>query len=52
LIEQGNHVTIFDDFSTGRKENIDHHRTNPRLRLVEGSILNLLELENVTEYFI
>ena len=48
LIEQGNHVTIFDDFSTGRKENIDHHRTNPRLRLVEGSILNLLEVEKLT----
>lgn len=36
----GDEITILDDLSTGRIENIARHRDNPRLVFVEGSILD------------
>jgi UDP-glucose 4-epimerase len=40
LLEQGNQVTILDDFSTGRDQNLDHLRGNPRLQVVRDSVEN------------
>jgi UDP-glucose 4-epimerase len=31
-------VRIFDDFSTGREENIVHHRGSPRVEIVRGDV--------------
>lgn len=38
LLDQGNHVTVLDDFSTGRRENVAAALANDRFRLVEGGI--------------
>lgn len=38
LLAQGNEVTCLDDFSTGKRENIEEFLGNPRFRLLEGDI--------------
>ncbi|HBC85559.1 MAG TPA: nucleoside-diphosphate sugar epimerase [Lentisphaeria bacterium] len=45
LLKDGHSVTVIDDYSTGSPENLAAVRTNPRLDVVEGDILNLPELE-------
>ncbi len=40
LLEQGHRVTVLDDLSTGSLANLDHHRADPRLEFVQGSILD------------
>jgi UDP-glucose 4-epimerase len=40
LLADGCTVTILDDFSTGRRENIAHLATNPRLQVVQDSVEN------------
>ena len=43
LVEQGHHVRVLDNFSTGRRENLSHIKKN--IELVEGDIRNLLTVE-------
>lgn len=40
LISQGHEVVVLDDLSTGRRENL-RHLEGPRLRFVEGSVLDV-----------
>lgn len=40
LISRGNQVVVLDDYSTGRKSNLEHHKHNPGLTVIEGSILD------------
>ena len=40
LIDQGNTITVIDDFSTGRIENISHLLDNPNFCLVRDTVLN------------
>jgi UDP-glucose 4-epimerase len=40
LLDAGDSVTVLDDFSTGRRENLARHKGHPRLRIVEGSVLD------------
>lgn len=42
LIEQGNDVTIFDNFSTGFHENI-----HPKSKMIEGDLQNFVEINDV-----
>ncbi|MHB1461988.1 MAG: SDR family oxidoreductase [Armatimonadota bacterium] len=41
LIERGDTVVCLDNFSTGKRENIQHLLTNPQFLLIEGDIRNL-----------
>ncbi|TWT83046.1 dTDP-glucose 4,6-dehydratase [Planctomycetes bacterium CA13] len=38
LLQQGFRVTIVDDLSTGRKENIEHLLDNPAVEYIEGTV--------------
>lgn len=38
LVKRGDHVTVLDDFSSGKRENLAQHGKN--IRIVEGSILD------------
>ncbi|MCH8096422.1 MAG: SDR family oxidoreductase [Proteobacteria bacterium] len=38
LLDDGHEVTVIDDFSTGRPENLAHLRDRPGLRVIEGDI--------------
>jgi UDP-glucose 4-epimerase len=40
LIDVGDTVVLLDDFSTGRRENVEHLINSPAVELVEGSILD------------
>jgi UDP-glucose 4-epimerase len=40
LISRGGHVVLFDDFSTGRRENVAHLLGHPKVELVEGTTLD------------
>jgi UDP-glucose 4-epimerase len=40
LVARGDEVTIVDDFSTGRRRNLQHHGETPAVRVVEGTILD------------
>ena len=45
LLSRGDQVTVFDDLSTGRIENIAHLQSNKRFNFTLGSILDLPRLE-------
>jgi UDP-glucose 4-epimerase len=45
LIANGDHVTAYDDLSTGRYLNIRHLLDEPRFRFVEASVLDIGKLE-------
>ena len=49
LIRRGHDVTILDNLSTGRYENIAHLDGHPRLHLVIGTILNEFLVDKLTE---
>ena len=38
LLESGYAVTVIDDFSSGKKENLENHLTNPDLKIVAQNI--------------
>jgi UDP-glucose 4-epimerase len=40
LLADGDHVTVLDDLSTGRRENISDLETHPRFEFIEGCILD------------
>jgi UDP-glucose 4-epimerase len=40
LLNEGHRVTLLDDLSTGRLENLAPHQSNPNLRLVRDSVEN------------
>jgi UDP-glucose 4-epimerase len=42
-------VTVFDDFSTGRRENLAHHSNNSRVTVVEGDVRDLPTLRRCFE---
>jgi len=45
LLAGGDEVLVIDNFSTGRRENVEHLLGNPRFRLVYGDILDSEDLE-------
>ena len=47
LLSQGDEVTVLDDFSTGRRENLDAVADHPRLHLRQGSITDRVVLAEV-----
>jgi UDP-glucose 4-epimerase len=40
LIERGDHVTVLDDLSTGRRQNLAGVEGNPAFELIEGTVLD------------
>jgi UDP-N-acetylglucosamine 4-epimerase len=40
LLKNGNSVTCLDNFSTGKRKNIEEYLSNPQFRLIEGDIRN------------
>lgn len=48
LILDGHSVTVLDDFSTGRRENLLQHANEKLLELVEGDILNADLVDDLT----
>jgi len=40
LINEGHEVVVIDNYSTGRLENLDHHKNDKRLTIVEEDICN------------
>ncbi|MFH0754953.1 MAG: SDR family oxidoreductase [Candidatus Omnitrophota bacterium] len=49
LLSNGYFVTVLDNFSTGRPENLAHHKDNKNLRIVEADVS---ELKTITPYFV
>jgi UDP-glucose 4-epimerase len=47
LIRDGHHVTVLDNFSTGRRRNLDKLQGNPGFELLEGSILDSRKLDHL-----
>ena len=45
LVAEGEKVTIYDDFSTGHRENLEEIRTHRDVRIVEADIRDLKELK-------
>lgn len=49
ILKMGYKVRVLDDFSTGKRENIEMHFTNPNFGLIEGSITDLEICKKATE---
>ncbi len=47
LIEAGDHVTVIDDLSTGRYENVEHLEGNENFRLIIDTVLNSQLMEEL-----
>ena len=45
LLDQGKEVVVFDDFSSGARENLEHHRKDPRVTVLEGDVRDRVALE-------
>jgi dTDP-glucose 4,6-dehydratase len=45
LLERGDEVVAVDDFSTGRRENLDHLADEPRFTLIEADVSRSLPVE-------
>jgi nucleoside-diphosphate-sugar epimerase len=46
LLDSGAFVTVLDDLSTGKTENLAAHLNDPRLRLIRGSVLDVDAVED------
>lgn len=44
LLEQDYTVTVLDNFSTGRQENLRHHKTNKNLKIIEADIADFTRI--------
>ena len=51
LLEKGQHVTVIDDLSTGRFENIAHLADHPRFRYVIDTITNEMVMDRLVSEF-
>ncbi|MFC1667540.1 GDP-mannose 4,6-dehydratase [Candidatus Omnitrophota bacterium] len=49
LVAAGNEITVLDNLSTGRFENIEHLDKNKRFHFVEGNILNEALVDKLAE---
>ena len=49
LLDRGNEVTVLDDLSTGKFENIQHLDANPRFRVLIDTVLNERLVEELTK---
>lgn len=49
LLSQGYEVTVLDDFSSGRPENLEAHKGNPSFRLVRGDVRDPRAVEEALE---
>ena len=49
LLESGSIVTCLDNFSTGKRENIESLLSNPKFRLIEGDIRNIEDCQKACE---
>jgi UDP-glucose 4-epimerase len=47
LLARGDEVVVLDDFSTGSRRNLAHLEHDPRLRVIQGSILDRSLVERV-----
>lgn len=47
LIARGDDVVVYDNFSTGRRENLEHLARNPQLTVIEGDIVDELHVNRV-----
>ncbi|HIK02749.1 TPA: SDR family oxidoreductase [archaeon] len=45
LLKDGHEVTVIDNFSNGRKENLEHHKGNSKLRVVEADVADFDKIE-------
>ncbi len=49
LISAGNKVTVLDNFSSGKRENLEQHIGNEDIKIIEGDIRDKSLLMNVTK---
>lgn len=47
LVKEGNEVTIYDNFCTGKELFIQHHKNNPKVKIINADILDLETLKDV-----
>ncbi len=50
LLQEGNRVTVLDNLSTGRYENIKQHEGNEQFQFVNGSVLNEHLVDKLVEH--
>ena len=48
LLSDGHDVLVIDNLSTGRKQNLEHHKANRRLRFIKEDVSNL---DNIKQHF-
>lgn len=41
LLARGRHVRVVDNFAVGRRSNLAHHQTDPKLEIIEGDVADM-----------
>jgi len=49
ILDESNHITIFDNFCTGRKWHIQPYHDHPRVDIINGDIKNLDTLKSIMQ---
>lgn len=49
FLSKGHQVVVLDNFATGHRHNIAHHKDNPAFKLIEGDIRNIDDCMQATE---
>lgn len=49
LLEKGHEVTVIDNYSTGRPDNLKHQAGNPHLHMIQADIADFQMIENLFE---
>jgi UDP-glucose 4-epimerase len=47
-LSKDNHIMVIDNFSSGKRENLNQHLQNPKVEIIEGDIRDKTLLVNVT----
>jgi UDP-glucose 4-epimerase len=49
LVEYGNRVTVLDNFSSGKRDNLKQHEGNDRVQIVEGDVRDKSLVRDITK---
>ncbi|HEY4512820.1 MAG TPA: UDP-glucuronic acid decarboxylase family protein [Candidatus Paceibacterota bacterium] len=51
LLEEGNGVVVLDNLTTGRRENLEVHKGNSKLQIIEHNVISPIDLKGISQIY-